>query len=309
MKNLIIIIISSITLLGCVKHNVSLHTKEKVEQDIRNLALEYDGIIGAAAKNFNTGETIFVNADSLFPTASVIKLPILVELFSQAKSKEVDLQKYVTVHDSIKVGGAGVLQNFDGDTKIKLIDAATLMIILSDNTATNIVVDQLGKEHDEKLNAVNDRMTSIGLKNTKLLNKVFSYATKKNTYESKRFGLGFSSPTDMLMLLEKIYYHKIIDSSFSEQIISIMKNQHDDSMIRRSLPYGENISVANKTGAVDQSRIDVGIIYSTKANIGIAVFTDQSKDTQWTHDNKAQNAVAKSARMIYNYFIRSTLAE
>ncbi|MBU2584573.1 MAG: class A beta-lactamase-related serine hydrolase, partial [Bacteroidetes bacterium] len=305
MKNLIIIIISSITLLGCVKHNVSLHTKEKVEQDIRNLALEYGGIIGAAAKNFNTGETIFVNADSLFsegsfgPTASVIKLAILVELFSQAKSKEVDLQKYVIVHDSIKVGGAGVLQNFDGDTKIKLIDAATLMIILSDNTATNIVIDQLGKEHDEKLNAVNNQMTSLGLENTKLLNKVFSYATKKNTYESKRFGLGFSSPMDMLMLLEKIYHHKIIDSSFSEQIISIMKNQHDDSMIRRYLPYGESISVANKTGAVDQSRIDVGIIYSTKADIGIAIFTDLSKETQWTHDNKAQNAVAKAARMIY----------
>lgn len=307
MKNLSILLISAIIFTSCVKHSVFLLAREKIEQDIRNLALEYDGIIGAAAKNFNTGETIFVNADSLFPTASVIKLPILVELFSQAKSKKVDLQKYVTVADLIKVGGAGVLQNFDGDTKIKLLDAATLMIILSDNTATNIVVDQLGKEHDEKLNAVNDQMTSLGLENTKLLNKVFSYATKKNTSESKRFGLGFSSPMDMLMLLEKIYYHKIIDSSYSELIISIMKNQHDDSMIRRSLPYGENISIANKTGAVDQSRIDVGIIYSTKADIGIAIFTDLSKDTQWTHDNKAQNAVAKSARMIYNYFTRSII--
>ncbi len=304
MKNLSITLIISILFFGCIKHNVSPLTKEKIEKDIQNLALEYEGIIGAAAKNFKTGETVFVNADSLFPTASVIKLPVLVELFSQAKTKKVDLQKYVTILDSVKVGGAGVLQNFDGDTKIKLIDAAALMIILSDNTGTNIVIDQLGKEHDDKLDAVNNRMKSLGLNNTKLLNKVFSFATKKKTYESIRFGLGFSSPMDMLNLLEMIYKHRIIDSNYSEKIISIMKRQKDDSMIRRFLPIGENIQVANKTGAVDQSRIDVGIIFSPKADIGIAIFADQSKDIQWTHDNKAQNAVAKAARMIYNYFIK-----
>jgi len=307
MKYLLITLSASICFFGCIKHNVSLLTKEKVEKDIQNLALEYEGIIGAAAKNFNTGETIFVNADSLFPTASVIKLPILVELFSQAKSKKIDLQKFVTILDSVKVGGAGVLQNFDGDTKIKLIDAATLMIILSDNTATNIVIDQLGNDHEDKLNAVNNRMTSLGLNSTKLLNKVFSFATKKKTYESIRFGLGYSSPNEMINLLEKIYKREVIDSTYSEKIISIMKNQNDDSMIRRFLPSGENIQVANKTGAVDQSRIDVGIIFSPKADIGIAIFADQSKDTQWTHDNKAQNAVAKTAKMIYNYFTRGEL--
>jgi beta-lactamase class A len=152
-------------------------------------------------------------------------------------------------------------------------------------------------------------MESYGLRNTKLLNKVFSYSTKKNTYEAKRFGLGYSSPKEMGKLLELIYNHKIIDSFYSDWIIKIMKNQQDETMIRKLLPYyelkqGESIIVANKTGAVDQSRIDVGIVFSPKCDFILTIFADQSKDTRWTFDNKAENAVAKAAKMVYDYFNR-----
>lgn len=281
--------------------------KEQLEHKLLKLADNYSGIIGIYAKNLNTGEIISINSDSLFPTASVIKIPILVSLFKKIKSSEINPDEYIIIRDTQKVGGAGVIQFLKGDVKIKLIDAATLMIILSDNTATNSIIDQLGNTHDEKLDYVNSTMESIGLKNTKLLNKVFSYSTKKNTKEAKRFGLGYSSPIEMGTLLDMIYHHKIVDSFYSDWIIQIMKNQQDDSMIRKLLPYynlkeGESIIVANKTGAVDQSRIDVGIVYSPKCDFVIAIFADQSKDTRWTYDNKAENAVALAAKMIYDYF-------
>lgn len=284
-------------------------SKIEVEKRLLNLANEYSGTIGVYAKNLKSGEIISVNADSLFPTASVIKLPVLASFFTKVKNKELNVDDYITIKDSQKVGGAGIVQFFKDDVKIKLIDAATLMIILSDNTATNAVIDQLGETHDEKLDYVNSIMESYGLKNTKLLNKVFSYSTKKNTPEAKRFGLGYSSPKEMGQLLEMIYHHKVIDSFYSDWIIKIMRNQQDESMIRKLLPYyelkeNENITVANKTGAVDQSRIDVGIVYSPKCDFVVAIFADQSKDTRWTHDNKAENAVAKAARLIYNYFNR-----
>lgn len=287
------------------------HEKNSVQlkDTLLKLADNYSGTIGIYAKNLNTGEIIFVNEDSLFPTASVIKLPILISFFKKIKDGEINPDEYIVISDSQKVGGAGVIQFFKDDVKIKLIDAATLMIILSDNTATNAIIDQLGSSHDDKLNFVNMTMESLGLKNTKLLNKVFSYGTKKNTPEAKRFGLGYSSPKEMGILLEMIYHHKIIDSFYSDWIIQIMRNQQDESMIRKLLPYynlkeGERIVVANKTGAVDQSRIDVGIVYSPKCDFVIAIFADQSKDTRWTYDNKAENSVALAAKIIYDYFNR-----
>ena len=284
-----------------------LKNKVLLEKEILTLAETYSGRIGVYAKNLKTNEEIKINADSLFPTASVIKLPILVTLFQKAKDGFINLDREILIPSQDKVGGAGVIRYFDGNTKIKLIDAAILMIILSDNTATNAVIDQFANKHDDKLEAVNSTMEKLGLKNTKLLNKVFSYSTKKNTPEAKRFGLGYSSPFEMGKLLEMIYSHQVIDSQYSERILSILKNQQDDTMIRRYLPYdklkeNESIIVANKTGAVDRSRIDIGIVYSPKCDFVIAIFADESKDISWTHDNKAQNAVARTARLIYDYF-------
>jgi len=284
-----------------------LKNKVLLEKEILTLAETYSGRIGVYAKNLKTNEEIKINADSLFPTASVIKLPILVTLFQKAKDGFINLDSEILIPSQDKVGGAGVIRYFDGNTKIKLIDAAILMIILSDNTATNAVIDQFANKHDDKLEAVNSTMEKLGLKNTKLLNKVFSYSTKKNTPEAKRFGLGYSSPFEMGKLLEMIYSHQVIDSQYSERILSILKNQQDDTMIRRYLPYdklkeNESIIVANKTGAVDRSRIDIGIVHSPKCDFVIAIFADESKDISWTHDNKAQNAVARTARLIYDYF-------
>lgn len=314
MKKFLILSFLIISFFSCSSHKKltneeqdKLKNKVLLEKEILTLAETYSVRIGVYAKNLKTNEEIKINADSLFPTASVIKLPILVTLFQKAKDGFINLDREILIPSQDKVGGAGVIRYFDGDTKIKLIDAAILMIILSDNTATNAVIDQFANKHDDKLEAVNSTMEKLGLKNTKLLNKAFSYSTKKNTPEAKRFGLGYSSPFEMGKLLKMIYSHQVIDSQYSERILSILKNQQDDTMIRRYLPYdklkeNESIIVANKTGAVDRSRIDIGIVYSPKCDFVIAIFADESKDISWTHDNKAQNAVARTARLIYDYF-------
>lgn len=314
MKNAFFIFITlSLLNFSCsiIKHQQLKSSIENSKNDLKQQLIEisktYEGTIGVYAKNLKTGEIFGLNADSLFPTASVIKLPILVTLFHKAKINEVNLDRIITIRNEDKVGGAGVLQFFKDDVKIKIIDAATLMIILSDNTATNGIIDLFGIEHDEKIFQVNSLMDSLGFVNTKLLNKVFSHKTKKNTPEAKRFGLGYSSPKEMGILLEKIYNKEIIDSNYSKLIINIMKNQQDETMIRKYLPYDklkkeESIIVANKTGAVDRSRIDVGLVFSPAGDFVFSIFADQSKDTRWTYDNKAQEAVAKAVRLLYDYF-------
>ena len=273
---------------------------------IQQIANEHRVRVGVAAKDLSTGERVEVNADSLFPTASVIKLPVLVELFSQFHEGKLSPGEKVELLDSLKKPGSGILQFLHDGQTLELIDVATLMIILSDNTATNYVIDRLGKEHDEKLEAVNSRMRSLGLRYTKLLNKLYSFATKKKTEEARRFGIGVSCPSDMLILLEKLARREIVDTSSSDRMIAILRNQQDIQMAARLLPFMEDSTlwIANKTGSLDDRKIDVGIVTSSRGKYGYAVFCDNSEDLGEQIDNKATFAVAKISRLLYDHFMK-----
>lgn len=273
---------------------------------IQGYAEEFGGRVGLAAKSITTGETIVVNADTLFPTASVIKLPVLVELFYQFEEGKLTPGKPIALLDSVKTPGDGVLRFMHEGQTLQLVDIAALMIILSDNTATNYVIDQLGKTHDEKLEAVNRRMRSLGLKNTKLLNKLYSFATKKKTEEAQRFGIGVSSPGDMVLLLEKLARGEVGNKAASAAIIGIMKNQMDKSQAARFLPFAEDTTlwIANKTGSLDDRKIDAGIVSSAKGTYVYVIFCDNSADLGEQPDNMATLTVAKISRLLYEHFMK-----
>ncbi|HZY10824.1 MAG TPA: serine hydrolase [Bacteroidota bacterium] len=276
-----------------------------IEVEILNYAKEFGGRVGVAAKDIATGSTVMIDADSLFPTASVIKLPVLVELFYQFHENRLDPNKPIMLLDSVKKPGSGILQFLMGDQTLKLIDIATLMIILSDNTATNYVIDQLGRNHEEKLEAVNNRMRSLGLLNTKLLNKLYSFSTKKKTYEAQRFGIGVSTPNDMVLLLEKLFRGEIIDKAASDKMIGILRNQQDIQMAARLLPFSEDSTlwIGNKTGSLDDRKIDVGVVSSVRSTYVYAIFCDNSQDPGEQIDNKATVAVSKISRLLYDHFL------
>lgn len=276
------------------------------ETRIRGYADEFGGRVGLAAKSLTTGETIAVQADTLFPTASVIKLPVLVELFHQFQEGKLKPEQPISLSTETSVPGDGVLRFFHQGQILQLLDIATLMIILSDNTATNYVIDQLGGAHDEKLEAVNSRMRALGLKNTKLLNKLYSLKTKKNTEEARRFGIGVSSPADMVLLLEKLVRGEVVNKSVSDEIIAILKNQMDKSQAARFLPFAEDTTlwIANKTGSLDDRKIDVGIVSSAKGSYVYAIFCDNSTDLGEQPDNMATLAVAKISRLLYETFMK-----
>ncbi len=296
--------------IGCLTyvflffHILLVQSKVELETALQNLSSEYGGVIGIAAKDLRTGETVHVNADSLFPTASVIKLPILVELFYEVHEGKLSVDREIKLEDSVKVPGSGVLQFLRAGETLKLIDMATLMIILSDNTATNLVIDQLGSTHDEKLEAVNNRMRALGLSDTKLLNKTYSWKTKKKTAEALRFGIGVSSPKDMILLLEKLAKGEIISESISHQFISILRNQQDIAMAQRFLSSERDstLKVANKTGSLDAVKNDVGIVSGANVHYVYAIFCDQSKELGEQLDNKTTLAVAKASEFLFNYF-------
>ncbi|MBI1804693.1 MAG: serine hydrolase [Ignavibacteriae bacterium] len=276
----------------------------QIERRIQFYAAEGGGRIGVAAKNLHTGEVIALDADSLFPTASIIKLPVLMELFYQSEQQPALLRKPIPLYDSLKKPSDGVLRLLHEGQTLQLIDIATLMIVLSDNTATNYVIDQLGTTHDEKLEAVNARMQSLGLKHTRLLNKLYSWTTKKKTEEARRFGIGVSCPSDMAMLLEKLAKGEVVNKSVSDSIIAILRNQQDVTKAARLLPFMEDTTlwIANKTGTLDDVKNDVGIVSCSRSAYVYAIFYDEGKNLGEQVDNSATLAVARVSRLLFDYF-------
>jgi len=278
--------------------------RQALLDSLASLADLYGGRIGIAAKNLSTGEMLALNADAKFPTASAIKLPVMVEYFYQVAEGRLRPEQQVVLADSNKWGGSGVLQYFRGESKLKLADAVTLMIILSDNTATNLVIDALGPALPASLQAVNRRMEGLGLKNTRLLNKVMSWATKTDSPESLRYGIGVSTPADMVLLLEKMARGELVNRQASEEMIDILARQQYNSMLPRYLPFEDvqDLRVAHKTGSVTETRVDAGLVLSSRCRYAVAIFADLSRDHRETVDNRAAVAVARASRLIWNYF-------
>ncbi|MGH9427487.1 MAG: serine hydrolase, partial [Terriglobia bacterium] len=217
----------------------------------------YGGHLGVAAKDLNTGELIGYNAAERFPTASAIKFPIMTTFFHLVDKKVVDPFMKVVLTKEDKKQGSGLLQTLSDGATITLLDAVTLMITVSDNTAANLVLDRLADSHEARMKVVNDYMVANGLKNTRLLNRLYSRKTKQLSPEAIRYGIGVSTPDDMVMLLETLYNKTLGDSASCNSMLEIMKQQVYREMIPRFLPEteGKYLEVANKTGSINETKV------------------------------------------------------
>lgn len=277
-------------------------------QQMAALEKSFGGRLGLMAKNLKTGQTLAYKSTEKFPAASVIKLPIMVEYFYQVAEGKLNPQQTAVLYDSNKWGGSGLLQYFQGRSEQKLIDAVMMMITISDNTATNLVIDALGRSHEEKLAAVNRRMTQLGLKNTRLLNKLMSWKTKTDAIESIRYGVGVATPEDMALLLEKMYTGALVDSATCQQMIDLLSRQFYNDMIPRLLPIETRpgLRVAHKTGSVTGVRNDAGLVLSPQVDFAIAIFCDQIQDRRDSEENLGVMAAANAARLVWNHFTGDT---
>lgn len=275
-------------------------------REIQQAADEAGVRIGVAAKHLGTGATVLLNADTLFPTASIIKLPILVELFHQFESGRLAPLEPVTLEAANARPGNGIVRFLSDGTALPLTDVATLMIILSDNTATNYVIDRLGESHEERLEAVNGRMRSLGLAHTKLLNKLYSWETKKKTEEALRFGIGVSTPGDMLLLLERIARGEADKDRPSESVVAVLRRQQDVQLAARYLPFlsDSTLRIGNKTGSLDEVKNDVGIVSGAGGTYVYAIFADGARTPGEEVDNPATIAVARISRILYDHLVR-----
>jgi beta-lactamase class A len=180
----------------------------------------------------------------------------MVEVFFQVQEGRLDLKRRLRYEQSNRVPGAGILQDLTPGLELPLIDAVTLMMVLSDNTATNMVIDQVG------IQAVNRRMQQLGFRRTRLNKKVYLPADDTVPPEYAHFGLGVTTAAEMLELLRRLYRRQLVDAEASATMLAILEKQRDQEQIPRLLtgPEWEGVRVAHKTGALDQVRNDVGLV-------------------------------------------------
>ncbi len=248
---------------------------ERVRADVN----AFKGKVFIYAKNLDTGATYTLNGDERVRTASTIKLAIMCEAFARVAEGRAQWDDELVLTEKKKAGGSGILFEFHDGLRLTLRDALHLMIVVSDNTATNLVLDELTTD------AVNARMDALGFKQTRVLRKVFGGGESKagNDPTLKPYGLGVTTPHEMVTLLEKLQRGEIVSPAASKEMLAIMKRQQYHGGIGRTL--NGSAPIASKHGALDQLRSDVGILYTKRGPIAMAITCDDMPEVNWTDDN------------------------
>ena len=282
--------------------------------EIERLADATGGIVGVAATQLATGRHIGYREDELFPTASVIKLPLLVTLYEDAIAGRIDLSERVTYREATKVAGSGVLQYLDDGLDPTLRDLSVLMMSVSDNTATDLLFDRVGKARIEAT------MGRLGLASIRvpfdiremLMELVDMDHTQPGGYDELRRLLRLSAgsggrsmipgqadrttPADMCRLLELIESRAILDPDACTAIIELLKRIQSATRIPGLLPKGT--IVAHKTGSYRRLRNDAGIVYAPNGPYAVAIFARELARDNVDDDG----ALARISLAIYEEF-------
>ena len=260
---------------------------------IQDFTAQTEGVVGVAAKHLETGKCISHNADTVFFTASTLKVPLLVELYRQVDSGIINVNQHIELTEALRVPGSGVLKELSSGLQPTIHDLAMLMIIISDNSATDILYNEVGGDN------INNTMQRLGLTHThipmpcrELLysitgldvdNPAHTYQLASDRLSNRAFVLeddGFSeeksdvsSPNDMCRLLELIYDGDILSPQSQEAVLDILKRQQLSTVIPYALPPGT--VVAHKTGSYHSVRCDVGLVFSPTGPYTVAIMAKQ----------------------------------
>lgn len=252
---------------------------KSLDERIKAALEDFRGNAWIYAKNLDTGKDFAFRADEQVRTASTIKLPIMTEVFAQVSEGKRKWTDEITLTKQNRFGGSGVLGEFSDGTKIDLKTATNLMIVVSDNTATNLILDLITAD------AVNARMDALGLKQTRSLGKIGGGGRSKAWDEPlyKVFGIGASSPRDMVRLLEMLEKGEVVNKQSSADMIAILRRQQYGEGIGRGLL--DSVPSASKSGALDRLRSDVGIIYTRRGRIAMAITLDDMPTVHYSQEN------------------------
>jgi beta-lactamase class A len=280
-----------------------------LQRSLAEMAAGHRGKVVLYARQLNTGRVVSLNAELPVQTASVIKLTILFEAMEQVRAGKAAWDEPITLAKGDGVSGSGVLAMLDAPLKLTLKDVLTLMIVMSDNTATNLAIDRFGTD------AVNARIGWLGLKDTHLYKKIGKPATGPMPADQPKFGLGKTTAREMAVVMERIGRCELTepgeavapatgarDAAICGVALKMLRNQFYRETIPRyleALDSSETGSgIASKTGSLDHVRADVAIVAGKSGPMVLSIFTFENADTSWTVDNEGEVLIGRLARQI-----------
>jgi beta-lactamase class A len=258
---------------------------QKLESTSNDVDHSLDGVLGVAILDLSDGKKFSLHADEVFPQASSIKIAVLAELYRQAQTGKLKLADLYTVQASDLVPDSDIMGGLTpGVTRITLRDLATMMVAVSDNSATNVLIDRVGMEN------VNALMDSLGLSHTRLRRKMMDLKAAGEGREN------ISTPAEMMTLLEDIYRGKFLNPEMTADFFKVLST-HKESFIPRGLPEG--LKIANKPGELEGVRNDSGVVFVENRPYVICVMT-----TYLRHEHDGEEAIARISAAAYFTFDR-----
>ena len=286
--------------------SAALSAQQPLQDAVRERIGNFQGTVSLYAKNLDTGATVGIRETLPVRTASTIKLPILLAVTDQVAAGKAKWTELLTITPQDKVSGSGVIgAELSDGVQLPLRDVVHLMIVLSDNSATNMILERFTAD------AVNAYLDKIGIRTTRSMRKVRGDGTQLKAAEgwsaagklpeNQKYGLGVSTPRDMVTIVEKLEHGEIVNPEASREILAVLKRCQDSTGVRRKL---SGVSIANKTGALDALRSEVALVYAKGGRIAMAITVDDMPKIDYTPDNAGSLLIADLARILVDGLVR-----
>lgn len=261
-----------------------LKSPEKLKQQIEEIIDDASGNISVAVV---VNQKLIISRDSEreVSSASLIKVPIIMAAYQKVESGDICLSDRIDVKKDQMVGGSGVIQYLSAGTLLTVKDLLTLMIIVSDNTATNILIDLVGLEAIKQFNQL------LGCKHTKVERKLMDYAAKEKGFDN------VTSASDMVKYLKEIEESKFLSSSSNQEIVTILRGQQFQNKIPAMMDL-DKVTVANKTGEMSGVEHDVAIIHYGENKAFVAVLMDQLENSYM-----GRETIARIGKAVYDFLV------
>lgn len=253
-----------------------------------SIAAAHHGIVGYSIIDLETGDTLSLRGDEKFPTASLIKVPILVTVYDLVRRGMISLDDPVSMLRIDQVPGSGVLQYLHNGLSLTVSDANALMITISDNTATNLLLDRI------IIRRVWDKMDSLGLRQTRVHSKSFLRNSSIAMDSSVKYGLGVTTPNEMAKLFEMLARGKAVSPAADSSMLALLEKNSMDRMLQR---YAGGVRAAHKDGEGNEIRTECSLFY-LRNRVVACVLTQKNADQRWVVDNEAELTMARMGEAV-----------
>ena len=265
-------------------------TDKKLERKVRDLLKGFHGEVGVYVHDLKKNKTVAVNADSIFPTASMIKIPILTGIMDKIEKGELRYHQPLIYKDSLLYAGADILGSFKNDEKIELSKVMMLMLTMSDNTASLWLQTLAGSG-----TRINELMDSLDMKVTRVNSR-----TPGRQIQQAEYGWGETTPYEMATLMEKIVKGEVINKEASAKMLRLLGRNYWDEEAISQIPT--DVFIASKSGAVDESRSEVLFVNGKHCRYIFCICTNHNQDQSWENNNEAWELARKLSKMLWERF-------